>query len=177
MGRGSYDHPFTERRNPRTYHGNEGAAYSFGAQTAECRVDRDTGQVDVVRVVAAHDAGFAINPMGAEGQIEGSVVTALGQALSEDLLWQEGRTLNPNFVDYKMPTALDAPAIESLLVESNEPHGPFGAKGIGESGQVPTIPAVASALHQALGPWIKELPFNGERVLNALEQSSKDGIV
>lgn len=143
----------------KTGYGNYGIAYPFGAQIAEVEVNVETGQVNIINFVAAHDLGKAINPMGAEGQIEGAVLKGIGYALSEELLWRRGETLNSNFLDYKTPTALDVPPIKIILVESEDPIGPFGAKGVAEPGLVPTAPAIANAIYDAVGVRIKELPI------------------
>lgn len=169
LANATYNAP-TEARDPQTAAGNVSPAYAFGAQGAQVEVDAETGQV-IVRVMAmAQDLGFAINPMGAEGQLEGSVSAGLGQALSENIVRRQGQVLNPSFLDYKMPTVLDTPAMKTFLVETRDPAGPFGAKGIGESGQVPTIPAVVNALRQAGASWMRELPLSPEKVLGALEK-------
>jgi len=166
LGRGLYDPP-TEKSDP-VHGGNTSPSYTFGAQVAEVEVDRDTGQVEVVGLTVAQDVGFAINPMGAEGQLEGSASNGLGQARWEDLVRREGAILNPSFLDYKMPTALDMPRMATVLVDSMDPEGPFGAKGMGEGGLVPTVPAVANALYDAMGLRVTELPMAPERVLDGL---------
>jgi 4-hydroxybenzoyl-CoA reductase subunit alpha len=167
LGRGSYNAP-TEPRDPVTSAGHVSPSYAFGAQGAEVAVDPETGRVTVHRMVAAQDLGFPINPMAAEGQLEGSVSAGLGQAISEELVRERGQILNPSFLDYKLPTALDTPQIDTILVETRDPEGPFGAKGIGESGQVPTVPAVVNALRQGGVDGIRELPASPERVWQAL---------
>ncbi len=168
LAHGSYNAP-TEPRDPKDAHGNVSPAYAFGAQGAEVEIDRETGLVEPLLVVAAQDLGFAINPMGAEGQLEGSVSAGLGQALSEDVCRRDGTVLNPSYLDYKMPTSLDTPVIQTVLVETNDPAGPFGAKGIGESGQVPTIPTLVNALRRAGTAWMRDLPLSPERILQSLE--------
>src|SRR3989304_3401894 len=106
--------------------------------------------------------------MGAEGQVEGSVSNGLGQARWEDLVRREGAILNPSFLDYRIPTAMDMPRLAPLLVDSDDPEGPFGAKGMAEGGLTPTVPAVANALGDAVGLRVKSLPMAPERVLDAL---------
>ena len=170
LAHGSYNAP-TEARDPQTAAGNVSPAYAFGTQGAEVEVDGETGQVRVRLMVVAQDLGFAINPMGAEGQLEGSVSAGLGQAFSEEIVRREGQVLNPSFLDYKMPTTLDMPPVVTVLVETRDPAGPFGAKGIGESGQVPTIPAVVNALRRAGIAWMRELPLSPEKVLRAIEDN------
>ncbi|MBW2525091.1 MAG: molybdopterin-dependent oxidoreductase [Deltaproteobacteria bacterium] len=143
-------------------------AFSFGAQVAEIEADEETGVVQVQKVFTAHDVGVAINPMAVEGQLEGSIQMGLGYALSEELVMDEGRTVNVSFLDYKMPTAVDMPASESVEVDTFEPKGPFGAKEAGEGLVSPTAPAVADAVFHALGVRLTTLPLSPERILGAL---------
>ncbi|RJX36538.1 MAG: hypothetical protein C4525_00280 [Desulfarculus sp.] len=150
-------------------HGNTSFAFSFGAKAVELEVDPGTGRVKVLEVVAANDLGKAINPLGAVGQIEGGVYMGLGAALGEAILLDEqGRMQNANFLDYRAPTALDVPPIKSILVESNDPVGPFGAKGVGEMAMIGTPDAVAGAVFDACGQWITDLPITAEKLLSAL---------
>jgi CO/xanthine dehydrogenase Mo-binding subunit/aerobic-type carbon monoxide dehydrogenase small subunit (CoxS/CutS family) len=139
-------------------------AYAFATQLVQLYVNRETGEVRVRRVVAAHDLGRAINPQAAEGQIEGGVVMGLGFALTEEYL--PGRTLN--FSTYLIPTALEAPEIVPILVETGEPAGPFGAKGVGEPAMIATAPAVLNAIARAVGARIWRLPATPERVFRAI---------
>jgi carbon-monoxide dehydrogenase large subunit len=143
--------------------------WSFGAQAVEVEVDRETGQVRVLKVVSAHDLGKAINPPLAVGQVEGGVVMGLGYALREELRLDEGRIINPSFADYAIPFAEQTPPIETILIESPSPIGPFGAKGIGELALFGIAPAVANALDNAVGKRLTELPLSPENVLKALE--------
>jgi 4-hydroxybenzoyl-CoA reductase subunit alpha len=148
-------------------------AYGCSAQVAEVSVDRETGQIRVERIVAAHDCGQAINRTQVEGQMHGCVSMGLGEALLEEVCFgPDGRILNPNLADYRIPTALDMPAIDTIIVESGEPNGPYGAKEVGEGGIMPTIPAILNAIYDASGVRIEELPAAPERVLAAL---TKDG--
>jgi CO/xanthine dehydrogenase Mo-binding subunit/aerobic-type carbon monoxide dehydrogenase small subunit (CoxS/CutS family) len=140
------------------------AAYAFATQLVQLYVNRATGEVRVRRVVAAHDLGRAINPQAAEGQIEGGVVMGLGFALTEEYL--PGRTLN--FSTYLIPTALEAPEIVPILVETGDPAGPFGAKGVGEPAMIATAPAVLNAISRAIGVRIWRLPATPERVFRAI---------
>lgn len=153
--------------------GNISAAYSFGAQAVEVEVDRETGQVRALRIVSAHDVGRAINPMYVEGQIEGGAVMGLGYALTEELQVREGRVLNLTPFDYRLPTSLDAPPIETVIIETDDPAGPFGAKGVGEMGTNPTAAAVANAIYDALGVRINSLPITPEKVLRALQNKNR----
>ena len=144
--------------------------WRFGAQGVEVEIDSETGMIDVVRVVTAVDVGKAVNPPLVEGQLEGGVVMGLGYALHEELFLDEGKTVNPTFSDYRIPFAQQIPPMQLILLESPLAEGPFGAKGIGELGLFAIAPAVASALEQAVGVRITELPMTPERVLAALER-------
>ena len=137
----------------------------------EVEVDTETGQVDVLRCVYAHDLGKVINPNAAEGQVEGGMQQGIGYALMEDLLFdtETGACLTSDFLDYKMPTAVEMPRqIESIFIETNEPSGPFGAKSLSE--QCVTVPAaaIAAAVYNAIGVRITELPITPEKILRAL---------
>jgi CO/xanthine dehydrogenase Mo-binding subunit/aerobic-type carbon monoxide dehydrogenase small subunit (CoxS/CutS family) len=138
--------------------------YAFATQLAQLYVNRRTGEVRVHRVIAAHDLGRAINPQAAEGQIEGGVVMGLGFALTEEYV--PGRTLN--FSTYLIPTALEVPEIVPILVESHDPFGPFGAKGVGEPAMIATAPAVLNAVSRAIGRRLWQLPASPERVFRAI---------
>ncbi len=166
LGRGLYDPP-TEKRDP-VLGGNSSPNYSFGAQVAEVVVDPETGLVDILSVTVAQDVGFALNPMGVSGQLDGSVATGLGQARWEDLVRRDGAILNPSFLDYKMPTALDMPPVFNIMVEEPDPEGPFGAKGMAEGGLTPSAPAATNALYHATGVRLLQLPMAPEVVLEAL---------
>lgn len=149
----------------------KGVSPVYGAQAALVEVDPDTGKVDVLRYVAVHDVGFAIHPDGVEGQIEGGVVQGLGQALCEQIMFDDqGRLLNPTFVDYLMMTANITPEIDSVLVEGYKGMGPYGAKGVGEITCLPPPAAVANAIRHAAGVRIRELPLTPERVLRAIRE-------
>ena len=169
LGRGSYSAP-SDPWDYESGQGNPSPAYSYGAQIAEVEVDPTTGCVDVLKVTAACDCGFAINPMGLEGQIEGAVVSGTGMALYEDWSHENGLTLNASLLEYKIPTSLDSTAVDSILVESIDPRGPFGAKGVSEGAQVPVAAAVANAVYHAIGVRIKDLPITPEKILKALEE-------
>ena len=147
-------------------------AYGCSAQIAEVQVDLETGQVKVECIVAAHDCGQAINTTQVEGQMQGCVSMGLGEALMEEVVFDaEGRVLNPNLADYRIPTALDMPPIEAVVVESKEPNGPYGAKEVGEGGIMPTIPAILNAIHDATGVTIEELPAAPERIVAGMEET------
>ncbi|MFC1938119.1 xanthine dehydrogenase family protein molybdopterin-binding subunit [Chloroflexota bacterium] len=148
-------------------------SYPFACQVVEVEVDTETGKVKVLSVASAHDLGFPINLAGVEGQIEGGVVMGLGYALTENLRSEEGRVLVGNFSDYFIRGALDLPEIKSIVVTSNDPYGPFGAKGVGETVMIPTSAAIANAVYNAVGVRIKELPLTPDKILKALKEKGK----
>jgi CO/xanthine dehydrogenase Mo-binding subunit len=158
-----------------TRYGNESGAYNFGCQAAEVEVDRETGQVKVLKYVAASDCGTVINPLGAEGQVEGSLAQGLGYALIEGLKMEDGRPINPNFSDYRIPSMRDMPVLEHAFAESYEPTGPFGAKGLGELGMDPTAAVISNAIFDAVGVRIKTLPITPEKLLRALTEQEAAG--
>jgi 4-hydroxybenzoyl-CoA reductase alpha subunit len=153
---------------------NVSRSYSFAAQAAGVRVDRETGQVDLLRLVSAYDCGFAINPLVVQGLLEGAVAMGQGQALQEGLAWQEGQALNPSFLDYRFPTALDCPQVEPVLVESLDPEGPYGAKEVGQGSLQAVAPAIANAIFSATGVEVSHLPVTPERLLEALQASRSE---
>jgi len=172
VGVGFYIPP-TELPDPETKYGNISPAYPFGCHVAEVKVDPDTGQVTVVSFVAAHDVGRAINPLATEGQIQGGVVQGLGWALMENMAIEDGRITNPDFLDYVVPSAMDVPKIETILVEPIEPNGPYGAKGIGEPALNPAMSAITNAIYNATGIRIKELPASAEKIRAELKKRQK----
>ncbi|UCE59671.1 MAG: xanthine dehydrogenase family protein molybdopterin-binding subunit [Phycisphaerales bacterium] len=153
--------------------GDISACYAFGTHVAEVEVDLDTGVVKVIKVCATHDVGRVINRLGLEGQIEGGIVQGLGYCLSEEVKVSEGRVLNPSFTDYKLMTTWDVPEMELSFVETNDPAGPYGAKGVGESPLIPVAAAVANAVYNAAGVRIRELPLTPEKVLAHLKAASR----
>jgi 4-hydroxybenzoyl-CoA reductase alpha subunit len=149
-------------------------AFSFGAQVAEVEVDKKTGIVDVKKFWTAHDCGTVINPKAAEGQLEGSIQMGLGYALSEQFIMDGGKTLNTNFLDYKMPNAMDMPPSEVVHLDTYEPEGPMGAKEAGEGLAIPTAPAIAEAVFNATGYRCRDLPITPEKILKAIEESESE---
>ncbi len=145
-------------------------AFSFGAQVADVKIDRETGLVRVRDMFTVHDCGVEINPMAVEGQLEGSIQMSLGYALSEELIVERGRTLNPSLLDYKVPVAEDMPPSSSRTVETFEVEGPFGAKEAGEGLACPTAPAIADAIAKTTGHNITDLPITPERVVALLSR-------
>jgi len=158
----------------RDFRGNLSMTYTFGTHGVRVKVDEETGKVDILQYIAAHDVGKAINPLLLEGQVYGGVLMGIGYALTEQVILEKGEMMNPNFRDYKILTAKDAIAIEAPVLETADKDGPYGAKGIGEPGCVPTAPAIANAVYDAIGVRIKDLPITPEKVLAAIKK--KKGI-
>ncbi len=155
---------------------NQIPTYSTGCHLVEVRVDTETGNVEILRFLAAHDVGRAVNHRSVEGQIEGSIAQGLGFALFEELAQDGGSSVNPSFIDYKIPCALDMPIPNTFVVENEDAEGRplYGAKGVGEPGLVPTAAAVANAIADATGVRLHELPMNPERVYEALSKTEVD---
>jgi CO/xanthine dehydrogenase Mo-binding subunit len=152
---------------------NQIPVYSSGCHLVEVEVDIETGAVNVLRFFAAHDVGRAVNVRAVEGQIEGSVGQGIGYALFEELAQDGGLAVNPSFVDYKIPCALDVPIPKTFVVEDDESEEPlYGAKGVGEPGLVPTAAAIANAITDAVGIRLHKLPMNPERVYRALHDKN-----
>jgi len=126
--------------------------------------------VNVLHFTAAHDVGRAINPLATDGQIQGGVVQGLGWALMENMVTENGKIANPDFLDYVIPTAMDVPPIQSLLVEPVDPNGPYGAKGIGEPALNPSMSAITNAIFDATGIRVKNLPVSAEKILEELKR-------
>ena len=148
--------------------------YGYVAQAVEVEVDITTGEVAVLNVISVNDVGRAINKQQVEAQIEGCVAQAIGYALTEDFRIKNGRIQTPHFSNYLLPTALDVPAtIHSVIMETPDPLGPFGARGMSEMPLVPFGAAVASAIHAATGAWCSDMPFTPERVLAAITAQRK----
>ncbi len=148
-------------------------AYSFSACVAQVECDADTGMVKVERVWLAHDIGKALNPLLVEGQIEGGVYMGLGEALFEEHAFRDGLHKGPSLLDYKIPTALEMPPVETILIESIDPEGPFGAKEVGQGPLLPVAPAVANAVHDALGVRIDEVPMTPDKIVAALRRRAR----
>jgi 4-hydroxybenzoyl-CoA reductase subunit alpha len=145
-------------------------AFSYSAQVVEVTVDEATGVVTVDKVWVAHDCGKALNRLTVEGQVQGSVWMGMGQAMSEETAYHDGLMLMPNMLDYRVPTIADSPHIEVGIVESNDPHGPFGAKEAGEGSLAAFLPALANAIDDAIGIRFDALPVTPDRVLAAIEK-------
>jgi CO/xanthine dehydrogenase Mo-binding subunit len=165
-----YVHPAGIEFDEVNYRGAAYPCYGWSATAVELSVDSDTAEVQLDRVVTACDVGKAVHPVLAAGQIEGGTVQALGYALLEEVIWKDGRIVNPRMQNYLIPTSVDVPPIETILIENPYPHGPFGAKGIGELPMDGPAPAVTAALLHATGALVPELPATPERILRALEE-------
>jgi 4-hydroxybenzoyl-CoA reductase subunit alpha len=144
--------------------------YSYSAQVVEVSVDEDTGVVTVDKVWVAHDCGKALNRLTVEGQVQGSVWMGMGQAMSEETAYHDGLMITGNMLDYRVPTIADSPPIEVGIVESNDPHGPFGAKEAGEGSLAAFLPALTNAIADAIGVRFNDLPVTPDRVFAALEK-------
>jgi xanthine dehydrogenase molybdenum-binding subunit len=148
-------------------------SYSFAAHFVEVEVDTETGQIDVLQVVPVHEIGKVIHPVAAAGQIEGGIQQGIGHTLTEDYVIDltDGRSLNAGFVDYKMPLSMDMPPIRTILLETApDPHGPFGAKGVGEDPIIAIGPAIANAVYDAIGVRFRHYPITPEQVLEKLKK-------
>jgi CO/xanthine dehydrogenase Mo-binding subunit len=163
--------PFTDPLDPETGQGRVHPDYVYGAHAVEIAVDTETGEIAVLKSVGAHDVGQAINPQAVAGQIEGGTAQGQGYALSEEMLYSDGQLTTPSFSEYLIPTAMDMPRVESIILESRSGLGPFGAKGIGEPAMTAVAPAIANAVCDAIGVRIFELPITPEKVVRALHQS------
>jgi len=149
-------------------------AFSFSSTVCECTVDLETGRVKLRRMIDFHDCGTPINPLAVHGQVEGAAVMGAGEVLMEEIRFDDrGWILNPNLHDYLLMTVKDAPEIFSGIVESYEPEGPYGAKEVGEGATLPVLAAVAHAIADATGVWIKDLPITPEKILRALREKKK----
>ena len=163
--------PFTDGIDPETGQGDVFPDFTFGTQAVEVAVDTKTGEITLLKCVACHDIGRAINPAAVVGQIAGGSHQGLGYALLEDFIVENGVTKTPTLAEYLIPTTLDFPSTEVIILESGSGVGPFGAKGIGEPALTPAAPAVANAVANAIGVRIHELPLTPQRVLEALDKA------
>ena len=163
MGRGFYNTPTTKAA----------LAYSFGAQIAEVEVDPETGIVKLLKMTVAHDVGRAINPLAVEGQMDGQVFSGMGQTLFEECFMEGGQILNQSRIDYKLPRPYEVPEMEHIIVETNDPYGPYGAKEVGEGPIASNPHAIAMAVSNAIGYTMKELPLTPERVLQAIRKKNR----
>ena len=171
-GHGQFADRLSFPKDPLDY-GDMFPTFSYAAHAVRLRVDRETGRIHVSKIVAAHDLGTAINPTMAEGQIMGGLAQGIGFSLQEEVSFSRGAVRSDNLRDYGVPTAKDIPDMETILVEEADPLGPFGAKGVGEPGLVPTAPAIANAVYDAVGIRIVDLPLHQTKILKALRSRSQ----
>jgi 4-hydroxybenzoyl-CoA reductase alpha subunit len=143
--------------------------YSYSACVVELTVDEDTGTIELDDVWIAHDIGRALNPLLVEGQVEGSVYMGIGEALMEEQVFRKGVHKFPSMLEYKSPTTLETPEIHTMLVETDDPEGPFGAKEAGQGPLLPVMPAIANAVYQAVGVRVDELPITADKVMRGLD--------
>jgi CO/xanthine dehydrogenase Mo-binding subunit len=172
LGSGWFN-PETTSLDPETGAGIPYATYAFATQAAEVEVDTGTGEVRVLRIVASHDVGTAINPQNVIGQVQGGCIMGLGYALMEKVVVSEGAIKNPKFSEYIIPTTLDIPEMQVTIVESVESTGPFGAKGVGEPALIPTAAAIANAIYDAIGIRFTSLPITPEQIVTAITEKEQ----
>jgi CO/xanthine dehydrogenase Mo-binding subunit/aerobic-type carbon monoxide dehydrogenase small subunit (CoxS/CutS family) len=175
MAQAHFDAP-CDLPDPETGVGDFAMSYSFGAHAVEVEVDEKTGMVRVVDFVAATDCGNLVNPALAEGQVEGGAAQGIGYGLMEDLVCEEGQVLNPHLATYRVPTSMEMPPVRMIWVETDDPRGPYGAKGLGEMGLVPTAAAIANAVRNATGARVHRIPLTPERVLTEIDALHKVGV-
>jgi CO/xanthine dehydrogenase Mo-binding subunit len=148
-------------------------SYSYSAAVVDLDVDPGSGEIQLNKVWLAHDIGRSINVLAVKGQVEGGVYMGLGEVLMEAQAYRHGLHKQPSMLDYKSPTFLEMPEVETILVETLDPEGPYGAKEVGQGPLLPVIPAVASAVHDALGVWVDEVPVTPDKILRALDDLAK----
>ncbi len=169
IGRGYFDSVASQAEESK-----RGSSQPFTTHGALIEVDPNTGKIKILKYIAVHDVGFVVHPKAVDGQIEGATAMSLGQALCEEVVFDEqGKTLNPTFVDYLMPTINMLPRIESVIVEGYPGAGPYGTKGAGEIGSVPPMATIANAIYNATGVRIRKLPLSPENVLRALKEAGR----
>jgi len=174
LGKGHYSPPEGLGGNYKGAAVGTSPAFSFSASVCEVNVDVETGKVSVVNFWDAHDCGTAINPLAVEGQIEGAIVMGMSEVLLENEVFDnKGVMLNPDLHNYLIATSTDIPKIDSSLVDSYEPNGPYGAKEVGEGATLPVLGAIANAIQDAIGVRMKELPITSEKILNALKEKNE----
>jgi len=175
IGRGSFIPPNIRNADKKTGLGDHPVAFwTYGVQGVEVEVNTETGKVRVVKVASCFDVGKVMNPQLLEGQIEGAIVQGMGTALFEELMLKDGKVLNPSFVDYKIPTSDDMPEMIIKFVENPEETGPFGARGVAEPAMVPSAPAIANAIYDAVGIRLNTMPLTAEKVLNAIKAKKQN---
>jgi len=167
--------PFTDPIDPETGQGDIWPDFTFGCQAIEAAVDTETGEVTILKSVACHDVGRAVNPAAVRGQIEGGGAQGIGYALMEEIIVKDGKLVTPSLSEYLIPTSMDIPKTKVIILESGSGLGPFGAKGIGEPALTPAAPAVANAVANAIGAPVNSLPLTPEKVLQAIDLARRNG--
>ncbi|MBM4340345.1 MAG: xanthine dehydrogenase family protein [Deltaproteobacteria bacterium] len=147
--------------------------FTFGTHGAEVAVDEETGTIRVLKLISSFDVGRAINRLSVEGQIEGGVIYGMGYGLTEEVILNQGITMTPSFSEYLLPTSMDVPELETILIESGDGVGPFGAKGIGEPSVCSVAPAISNAVYDAIGVRIYDLPLTPEKIVKAIKATNK----
>jgi CO/xanthine dehydrogenase Mo-binding subunit len=166
-----FNAPARELMDFKTGQGQVFPDFTFGSHAMEVSVDVETGRVKVLKIVSCYDVGQAINPLSVEGQLEGGALYGLGYGHTEEVIIDKGITRTPSFSEYLIPTSLDAPDVQTILLESGGGVGPFGAKGIGEPSCVSAAPAFSNAVCNAIGIRIFDLPLTPEKIVKALKMS------
>ncbi|WIV11691.1 xanthine dehydrogenase family protein molybdopterin-binding subunit [Proteiniborus sp. MB09-C3] len=173
IGRGSFIPENVKNFDLETGQGDKPVAFwTYGANAAEIEVDTETGHIKVLKVSACWDVGKVINPTLIEGQVEGAIVQGLGSALFEEIKLDKGKFLNQSFMDYKIPAVGDMPEMMVSFVENEQHDGPFGARGMAEPAMIPSAPAIANALYNAIGVRMHQIPLTPERVLKAIKEKT-----
>jgi CO/xanthine dehydrogenase Mo-binding subunit len=147
--------------------------FTYGTHAVEVAVDQETGKAKVLKLVASYDVGRAINRLSVEGQLEGGAIYGMGYGLTEEVVIKKGEIKTPSFSEYLLPTSMDVPEVETIVLESGDGVGPFGAKGIGEPSVNSIAPAIANAVYDAVGVRIRDLPLTPEKILKAIQQKEK----
>lgn len=164
----------TQDVDPESGQGDAFSTYAYATHMVEVEVDTETGKVEVLRVLAAHDVGKAINPANIEAQVEGGVSMGLGYALTEEIKEEGGHVKTRSLGEYMLPTSLDVPSIETHIIEEAAPQGPYGAKGVGEPALIPTAPAILNAIADALDIRVTELPANPENLHRLIKKKEDE---
>ncbi|MCC6146101.1 MAG: xanthine dehydrogenase family protein molybdopterin-binding subunit [Anaerolineaceae bacterium] len=171
-----YVGPPTTAPDPKTGHCDPNISYAYVALIAEVEVDTETGQIHIPRIICAEDVGKPINPKIVQGQIEGGLIQGYGYSTLENFIEKDGRVVTPNMSTYLIPTILDIPdEITTLMLEYPDPHGPWGARGVGEVSIMALAPAITAALHSATGIWFDQFPLTPEKVLRGMGKLDRDG--
>jgi CO/xanthine dehydrogenase Mo-binding subunit len=148
--------------------------FTFGTHAAEVAVDEETGEVQVLKLATCFDVGRSINSLSVEGQLEGGAIYGMGYGLTEEVIIKKGMTLTPSFSEYLIPTSMDVPEVQTIILESGDGVGPFGAKGVGEPSVCSVAPAIANAVCDAIGVRIYDLPLTPEKIVRAIKEKRKE---